>query len=144
MKKANLGDSKDSFDSDEEEEHMRVTIKPKARPVVSGLEAADGFVPKLAAPIKLLPPPKSPSRQTGYQVQPDRFNPFDKVNRSALKFVRRFHSEHNLTDEVMKKKRVLSSEKHESLNEIKSIIPRPIFIGERMKILTDAKTWSQR
>lgn len=79
VKKANLGESKDSFESDEEEEHMRVTIKPKARPVVSGLGAADGSIPKLAAPIKLLPPPKSPSRQTGYQVQPDRFNPFDKV-----------------------------------------------------------------
>lgn len=79
VKKANLGEPADSFDSDEEEEHMRVTIKPKARPTVTGLGAADGSLPKLAAPIKLLPPPKSPSRQAGYQVQPDRFNPFDKV-----------------------------------------------------------------
>lgn len=78
VKKANLAEPKDSFDSDEEEEHMRVTIKPKLRPIAD-LGGAGVPLPKLATPIKLLPPPKSPSRQAGYQVQPDRFNPFDKV-----------------------------------------------------------------
>ena len=74
VKKANLGDSKDSFDDDDEEEHMKITIRPKLRPV-----SASAGAPCLAAPPKLIPPPKSPSRQAGYQVQPDRFNPFDKV-----------------------------------------------------------------
>ncbi|XP_022656537.1 protein stoned-B-like isoform X5 [Varroa destructor] len=84
VKKANLAEPKDSFDSDEEEEHMRVTIKPKLRPIAD-LGGAGVPLPKLATPIKLLPPPKSPSRQAGYQVQPDRFNPFDKGSMKAAK-----------------------------------------------------------
>ena len=74
VKRANLGESVDSFDDDDEEEHMKITIKPKLRPL--GISTG---VPTLAAPPKLLPPPKSPLRQAGYQVQPDRFNPFEKV-----------------------------------------------------------------